>query len=128
MSTFNQVLEEIQAMHDKKRLDYGSDDDPFANIRASELFGIPGWLGAIIRANDKIVRLQTFARKGKLVNESVEDSLLDLAVYAVIALAMYREEQPRPGPTTAVCNGCNARPWTGESHMDWCPLQGEGAG
>lgn len=92
MSSFTKVLEEIQAMHDKKQADYGSDSDPFANIRASELFGMPAWLGAILRANDKISRIQAFSRKGELVNESVEDSLLDLAVYAVIALAMYREE------------------------------------
>jgi len=95
-------------MHDKKQADYGSDDDPFANIRASERFGIPGWLGAIIRANDKVSRIQTFARKGELANESVEDSLLDLAVYAVIALTMYREAQgPKLGTTVVVCNDCN---------------------
>lgn len=93
MSTFAKVLEEINEMHRKKQADYGSDNDPFANIRASELFGMPAWLGAVIRANDKISRIQAFSRKGRLANETVEDSLLDLAVYAVIALTMYREEQ-----------------------------------
>lgn len=92
MSSFTQVLDEIRATHDKKQADYGTEDDQFANIRASELFGFPAWVGAVMRAQDKIHRIQTFSRKGKLANETVEDSLLDSAVYAVIALAMYREE------------------------------------
>lgn len=91
MSKFEEVLLEMICLHDKKRKDYGSDDDPFANVRASESFGIPGWLGAIIRANDKMTRLKRFAHTGTLANESVEDSLIDLANYAVIALVLYRE-------------------------------------
>ena len=78
-------------LHDRKRLDYGTDSDSFANVQASEEFGIPAWLGAAIRANDKMSRLKTFALKGSLANESVEDSLLDLAAYALIALVLFRE-------------------------------------
>lgn len=96
MTSFTQVLDEIKALHDKKQADYGTEDDQFANIRASELFGFPAWVGAVMRAQDKIHRIQTFSRKGRLVNETVEDSLLDLAVYAVIALAMHREEEAAP--------------------------------
>jgi hypothetical protein len=47
----------------------------------------------VIRANDKMARLQTFVRRRQLRNESVEDSLRDLAVYAVIALVLYEEHQ-----------------------------------
>ena len=88
---FTAILDEIQAMHDKKGADYGTDEDPLANIKASEDFGIPGWQGAVLRANDKMSRLKTFAKKGTLENEPVEDSLLDLGVYAIIALQLYRE-------------------------------------
>tara|TARA_Y100000310_G_scaffold338983_1_gene430203 strand:+ start:1142 stop:1297 length:156 start_codon:yes stop_codon:yes gene_type:complete len=45
--------------------------------------------------NDKMSRLKTFAKKGSLSNESVEDSLRDLAVYAIIALCLYQEESER---------------------------------
>lgn len=93
-SPFWQVLAEIAAMHDKKQADYGRTDDPFANVRASEDFGIPGWVGCMTRANDKMRRLQKAARGGTLANESVEDSLLDLAVYSVIGLVLYREANP----------------------------------
>ena len=92
MLTFEDILLEMKCLHDKKQLDYGSKIDPFANVRASEDFGIPGWLGAVLRANDKMSRLKSFAEKGVLANEPVEDSLIDLANYAVIALVLYREE------------------------------------
>ena len=38
-------------------------------------------------------RLKSMAAKGKLENETVEDSLLDLANYAVLALILFREQQ-----------------------------------
>ena len=91
MSIFRAILQELQSLHDKKGADYGTGDDPYANVRASERFGIPPWVGALIRQQDKIIRLQSFITKGHLENESVEDSLLDNAVYAIIALVLYRE-------------------------------------
>ena len=90
--SFTAILDEIQTLHDKKSSDYGRDVDPYANVRASEDFGIPAWVGTIVRANDKMRRLQKFAVAGSLENESVEDSLIDLAVYAIIALDLYRRE------------------------------------
>jgi len=90
---FMTVIDEIVKLHEKKQEDYGRNDlgDPFANVRASEDFNIPGWIGAVIRANDKVRRIQKFARGDKLVNESVEDSLMDAAVYFIIALCLFRE-------------------------------------
>jgi hypothetical protein len=88
---FYAVLAEAAKLHDKKQRDYGSDADPFANVRASEDFGIPAWLGCIIRGNDKVRRIQSFATRGELANESIEDALIDLLVYAGIALVLYRE-------------------------------------
>lgn len=90
--SFTAILDEIQDLHDKKSADYGRVVDPYANVRASEDFGISGWIGAIVRANDKMRRLQKFAQTETLVNESVEDSLIDLAVYTIIALDLYRQE------------------------------------
>ena len=88
---FEQVVDEIMALHSKKQADYGRTGDPFANVRASDDFGVAGWIGAVIRGNDKMRRLQAAARGQNLKNESIEDSLLDLAVYAIIALVLYRE-------------------------------------
>ncbi len=89
---FHGILKEVGAMHDKKQKDYGTDEDPFANVRASQDFGIPAWIGCMVRANDKMRRLQTAAIKGELANESAEDAFMDMAVYAIIGLILYKEE------------------------------------
>ena len=89
---FHELLKQAGEMHDRKQADYGRGDDPFANVRGSEEWGVKGWVGAMIRAQDKVRRLQAHATRGSLVNESVEDSLLDLAVYALIALVLYEQE------------------------------------
>jgi hypothetical protein len=46
----------------------------------------------MLRASDKIRRLQAFAIKGKLLNESAEDSLKDIAVYSLIALILLEQK------------------------------------
>lgn len=91
------ALMELARLHAKKGADYGTGQDLLANVRASEAFGVPAWVGTLIRANDKIKRLQSFAIKGVLANEAAEDSLIDLAAYAVIALILLREATPQDG-------------------------------
>jgi len=90
------LLDELRDLHRKKSADYGRgrDRDPFANMRAAQAFGIAPWVGAMIRANDKMHRIQSFLQNGSLANESVEDSLKDLAAYTLIALVLFREQPP----------------------------------
>jgi hypothetical protein len=89
---FHALLKQIGELHDRKQEDYGAEADPFANVRASQEWGVAPWIGALVRLNDKVHRLKRFAHKGTLANESAEDSLQDIAVYALIALILYREE------------------------------------
>jgi hypothetical protein len=89
---FHERLKDMQALHDLKNKDYGAKHDPYANVRASQDFGVPAWLGAIIRLNDKITRIKSFCAKGELANESLEDSIRDIAVYGAIAWDLYLEE------------------------------------
>lgn len=89
---FHALLKEIGDLHDKKQQDYGKDTDPFANVRASAEFGVAPWIGALVRLNDKVTRLKQFSSRRALANESAEDSMMDIAVYALIALVLYREE------------------------------------
>lgn len=88
------LLEEMKTLHENKAADYGVDEDPLANIRASEEIGIPAWQGAFLRALDKVRRVKAFIRNGELKNESVEDSLMDGAAYFLLALAIRREADP----------------------------------
>lgn len=85
------ILRQLGTLHDLKQRDYGRENDPFANVRASEEWGIKPWVGALIRATDKLRRLQTYAKTGKLANEGVVDAFDDLAVYAVIGRVLFEE-------------------------------------
>lgn len=91
---FHEILESLARLHDLKSADYGKTDDPFANVRSSEEWGLEPWIGAMVRLNDKVKRLQSFARNGNLKNEGVADSLQDIAVYSVIALVLFEQGQP----------------------------------
>ena len=94
-----EILQAAIDLHDQKQADYGTTGDPFANVRSSKDFGMPSWIGCMVRANDKMKRIQKAAKQvlaGENVtmqNESVEDSFLDLMVYAGIGLVLFREEQ-----------------------------------
>lgn len=95
---FHEILESLGELVDRKGQDYGHGSDPFTSVRSSGEWGMPEWVGAMVRATDKVRRLQSFARKGSLANESARDAFLDLAVYAVIALVLYEEETPTDLP------------------------------
>ena len=92
---FEELLEDMKKIHDKKRHDYANEDDIFANFRHSELAGIPSWKGTAIRLGDKFSRLMEFAKKETLEvkDESIKDTLLDLANYALITHILYEEVQ-----------------------------------
>jgi hypothetical protein len=90
---FHALLEEAGELHDRKQEDYGREHDPFANVRSTSAWGIPAWVGAMIRLYDKVVRLQALALKGELANEAAVDSFMDIAVYALIARVLYEQEQ-----------------------------------
>ena len=95
---FMDVLEELRAVHIKKSQDYGEPTDALANIRAgADVVGIEPWRGCIIRIADKMQRIRSYCRDGKLANESFEDALLDLASYAIIGLIMFRGNR-KPDP------------------------------
>ena len=87
---FEKVIQEVLAMHQRKGADYGTDQDFFANVSASAKWGVDPWVGAMMRLNDKVIRLQQAATRGSLMNEGIEDSMLDIATYAVIALCLFR--------------------------------------
>lgn len=89
---FHQILAELGELHDRKQQDYGTAEDPLANVRASTEWGVVPWMAAMIRLTDKVRRLQALARRGQLANESAEDSLRDIAVYAILALILREEE------------------------------------
>ena len=91
---FLELLEELRQLHLSKSQDYGSQSDPLANIRqGAEFVGIEPWRGCMVRVADKVQRMKTFCRNGRLVHEGVRDTLLDLAAYSLLAVVLYDEGQ-----------------------------------
>lgn len=79
-----------------KNQDYGAKADPFRNFRGAELVGVPNDQAVLVRMSDKMARIATLlekAREGQgaaVSDESVEDTLRDLANYALILLLFIR--------------------------------------
>ena len=92
---FEAVVEEVLEMHRRKGADYGTKDDFFANVSASAHWGIEPWVGAMMRVSDKVARLQSAAKGSTLRNEGIEDSLLDIATYSIIAVCLFRRANTR---------------------------------
>lgn len=100
---FRAKLRALRVLHSLKATDYGSDDDPFANIRASANSGVEPWRGAWVRASDKVFRMNRYCNRGSLANEGVTDTLEDLASYCLITSILHAEqaapvEAPQPAP------------------------------
>lgn len=89
---FLELLDEMQQLHASKSRDYGSEEDPLANIRhGAELVDIEPWRGCMVRIADKVQRLRTYCRTGRLVHEGVKDTLMDLAAYSLLAIVLHEE-------------------------------------
>lgn len=84
------IFEELKQLHIDKDADYGGGDS-LSNFRLCEAFGVPAWKGSLIRMSDKFSRIVSLMKKGGMhsVNdEGLEDTLKDIAVYAIITLAL----------------------------------------
>jgi len=89
-----------EKMHDilkRKNADYsGTNPDPFFNFTKVEILGIASTeQGFLTRMNDKFSRVITFVQKGSLqvADETVEDTLIDLANYSLLMAAYLREKR-----------------------------------
>lgn len=75
----------------KKNADYGGAvPDPFSNFVQVETLGIAtAEQGFLTRMTDKLCRVASFAKNGELQvkDESVSDTLLDLANYSLLMMA-----------------------------------------
>ena len=91
-SRFMELLDEMAELHHSKSRDYGSEDDPLANIRhGADLVDIEPWRGCMVRIADKVQRLRTYCKTGRLVHEGVVDTLKDLAAYSLLAIVLHEE-------------------------------------
>ncbi len=92
-SKFYELLDQMAEIHSAKNHDYAGTKDPLANLKCAERIDIEPWIGCWIRIQDKVSRVETFIRQGeyKVKDESVKDTLLDLAIYALLDYILYEE-------------------------------------
>ena len=90
---FDEVLEKMRQIHEAKNHDY-SPEGEWGNFRESEKIGIPAWKGAFVRLQDKYTRACNLVRgrEAMVRDETLEDTLLDLANYAAIVLCLLKEQ------------------------------------
>lgn len=80
-SDFDGIVDELKALHAKKNHDYGN-----AAHESYKEFGI---ISYVIRLNDKMKRLKSLTKPGaeqQVADEKIEDTLMDLAAYAIMAI------------------------------------------
>ena len=89
--------ERMTAITRSKNSDYtGITDDPFANFSRVEVMGVTDTnRGFLVRMLDKFSRITSFVQKGVLEvkDESVEDTLLDLANYCILMAANIKSQK-----------------------------------
>lgn len=91
---FKKLLDQMLDTHNRKAHDYASDEDLYKNFRVCEMMGLSPFKGIIVRLCDKFSRITGFAQKEtlKVKDESIEDTLLDMANYCLLAILLRREE------------------------------------
>jgi hypothetical protein len=84
VNSFEDVTIALRDLFDRKNIDYG---DSFG--QSFRKWGLPM---SCIRLGDKLNRLESFAQKKNMLvsDESVEDTLMDLASYAIMTLVELR--------------------------------------
>lgn len=94
---FADIAAELVIVHDRKGKDYGTGEDPYANVRSAVDFGLPAWIGVLIRMNDKMRRgmaaSQQYLETGtvQLEHEGLIDIANDFAVYGIILRIMIED-------------------------------------
>lgn len=83
---FNTLLDQIKDTHEKKNHDYGNF---FA--KSMDEFGMPA---AAIRLSDKLNRFKSLIKsEAQVKDESIEDTLLDMAAYAIMTVEYLKEKK-----------------------------------
>ena len=89
---FKKILAEMQEVHDKKSAEYAG-EDPLGNWREIAEIGIRPWKGAATRLTEKYARWKQLMRSLKDDPEAMLEVLEDIAVYCVITMILYDEDQ-----------------------------------
>lgn len=85
LAKLKEGYEKNYKISEAKNSDYAGSEDAFKNFRACELLGVDSNLGILVRITDKLMRISNLLeRDAKVKDESINDTLADLANYAMI--------------------------------------------
>lgn len=86
-NSFEEILNKMKTIYNSKNADYGNSFG-----KSLDEFGI---IASTVRISDKVNRLinLTKGNKARVKDESLEDTLLDLANYAVMTIAWMEEKK-----------------------------------
>lgn len=94
---FLALLDEVRGVHLAKAAGYSGADNPdvWSNFREATAWGLTPLEGCLVRMGDKYRRVQNLRRNpaNDQVGESIRDTLMDLANYALIAVCLMEEEK-----------------------------------
>ena len=125
---FDDALEQLKELHDKKNQDYCGSNNPYTNLERVERIGVEPWRGVVIRMMDKFERLENFCRTGDLANDEewIDDTFKDLAIYSVLAWLLLEKSNHE-----ALEHSTQRKPSTKvfDKTQEWIELErGKGAG
>ena len=93
---FDALLLEVSELHKRKKSDYSNPEDRFSNFKvAAEFAGIETYQTFEVLLGVKQARLQELMKPNGRTpqNESIEDTLMDRAVYSLLALLYWRDHK-----------------------------------
>lgn len=99
-----QCCDKMIKITEAKNSDYAGGDDAFANFTGVEKLGFASTeQGFLTRMYDKFSRISSFVSKGELMvkDESVEDTLLDLANYSILFMGYIESKRRASAPIEA---------------------------
>jgi hypothetical protein len=87
------IAKEMILIQDKKNRDYAGNEYLSNFMMCEKHMGVAAWKGCIIRLSDKMARIMNIAKTEEVAvsDESVTDTLIDLAVYAIITRILYED-------------------------------------
>ena len=90
------ILNNMQSVYEAKDSDYSATGLPMGNLRKCEDAGIDAWRGCLVRIGDKMSRLENFLKEKKyiVISEKAEDTVIDLANYAILMACLIEEIKP----------------------------------
>lgn len=88
-------FEKCREISANKASDYGQEEDVFSNFNSVGVYNVLPEHGFLTRMSDKLSRIANYINKGylKVNDESVADTLLDLANYCCLLTAYLDNER-----------------------------------